>query len=82
MQIAGTVPGKILLWQHARFSDKHFYCTEEFSVEVRHVFKEMPDQLPGGFRWFDVFLSAHMAVAAMEICSTVETYFLSSFMAV
>ena len=44
------------------------------------IVKEMGDQSPYRFLWFDIFLSAHVAKAAIECGATVEADLFRAFL--
>lgn len=46
---------------------------------MRYVFEKMSYQVPGGFKCFDILLSANMAIPAMHRCITIQAIFLGAF---
>ena len=66
VQVAGPSSFNVFGRQESWLEYQVLKGAEEFTVEMGDVVKKMGDQSPNGFFWLGVFLSADVAITAIE----------------
>ena len=52
--------------------------TEEFSIKMREIVKEMRDKMPEGFLGMKILLSAILTISSLNFSSAIETVLILS----
>jgi hypothetical protein len=65
--VAGTAANHVFPWQKTGFKNQVFNRSKKFTVKMGDILEEMRNQVPCRFLGFNIFLSADMAVFAINL---------------
>ena len=82
VQVAGAAALYILICQETRPQQQWLHSAEELTVKMRHIVKEVNEQVPYRFFRLYILLAAVGTVAARKLGATVQAYLFFTFVQV